>query len=96
MLDVIAALLSGGRATFQVPVDPEQETGLSQMFIAFSASSLGGPNGGHGIADAIIANLHEGNGNVRYPGERTLQTRRSSLEQGVPVDPSVWRVVQDL
>ena len=38
VLDVIAALLSGGRATFQVPTDPERETGLSQVFIAFSPS----------------------------------------------------------
>src|SRR5438093_2810497 len=84
VLDVIAALLSGGRATFQVPTDPERETGLSQVFIAFSPSSLGGSSGGAGIADAIIQNLREqGGGNVRYPGERTLETRRASLEQGV-------------
>jgi 3-dehydro-L-gulonate 2-dehydrogenase len=41
MLDLVAAILSGGRATRQVPATPETETGLSQVFIAFSVSSLG-------------------------------------------------------
>lgn len=33
---------------------------------------------------------------VRYPGEKVLQTRRDNLTNGVPVEPSVWRQVQDL
>jgi LDH2 family malate/lactate/ureidoglycolate dehydrogenase len=30
---------------------------------------------------------------VRYPGERTLETRRRNMEEGVPVDPEIWEAV---
>jgi LDH2 family malate/lactate/ureidoglycolate dehydrogenase len=30
----------------------------------------------------------------RYPGARTLDTRRHNLAEGIPVDPSVWQLVQ--
>ncbi|HEX8352267.1 MAG TPA: 3-dehydro-L-gulonate 2-dehydrogenase, partial [Pyrinomonadaceae bacterium] len=35
LLDMAAALLSGGLATHQIPADPLEETRLSQVFIAF-------------------------------------------------------------
>ncbi len=40
MLDIIAAVLSGGRATHEIPPDPLQETALSQVFIAVDVTSL--------------------------------------------------------
>jgi 3-dehydro-L-gulonate 2-dehydrogenase len=99
MLDLLAALLSGGRATFQVPPSPEAETGLSQVFIAFNLSSLGEPDVVMPIVERIIEDLQapalEG-GRARYPGERTLETRRRNLEEGVPVQPSIWHLVQSL
>ena len=36
----------------------------------------------------------EGMGAVRYPGEGMLAFRRDSLENGVPVDPGLWRRVR--
>jgi LDH2 family malate/lactate/ureidoglycolate dehydrogenase len=35
------------------------------------------------IADSVIAHIHKGKGDVRYPGERTLETRARSLKDGV-------------
>ena len=46
------------------------------------------------VADAVIAHLHAGDGEVRYPGERTLETRRQSLREGVPVDADIWARVK--
>jgi 3-dehydro-L-gulonate 2-dehydrogenase len=89
MLDMIAALLSGGRSTHEVPAHPEQETGLSQVFIALDVSSLSTEGEMTRVVDAILTDLR-----VRYPGERTLDTRRRNLAEGVPVEPSIWRVVQ--
>jgi 3-dehydro-L-gulonate 2-dehydrogenase len=97
MLDLLAALLSGGQATHQVPTDPEQETGISQMFIAFDVSVIDDP--GSRVADRIVEHLHataDGGGAVRYPGERTLETRRRNLEEGIPVEPSIWNEVRGL
>ena len=89
VLDLVAALVSGGHATHEVSSDPELETGLSQVFIAIDP---GGTNGG--LADRVIAHLHAGSGEVRYPGERTLAARIRNMREGVPVDPAIWQDVQ--
>lgn len=88
LLDLIAALLSGGLATHQILPDPERETRLSQVFIAISAGAGAGP-----IAGQVISSLGDG---IRYPGQHVLETRAENLAQGVPVDPEVWREVLSL
>ena len=104
MLDMIAALLSGGLATHEIPMNPERETGLSQVFIAMDVSTLDANKGASepmkGIVDRIIAHVHDGaaaaSEQARYPGERTLETRRRSLADGVPVDSTIWQEVRSL
>jgi 3-dehydro-L-gulonate 2-dehydrogenase len=91
VLDMVGALLSGGRATWQIPVDPERETGLSQVFVAFDLSAIAGRDLAGRVADEIIDHV-----GVRYPGGRTLETRTRNLAEGVPVEPSIWREVQEL
>ena len=96
-LDMIAAVLCEGRATHQVPATPEGETALSQVFIALDIASLSDPAATNRIVDAIVEDLRSrptGGDRIRYPGERTLETRRQNLVQGIPVDPSVWELVQ--
>jgi len=88
-LDLVAAILSGGRATHEIPADPELEAGLSQAFIAIDPTGADA-----GLVDRVIAHLHAGDGEVRYPGERTLETRNRNMREGVPVDPAIWRDVQ--
>lgn len=95
LLDMAAALLSAGLATHQIPPDPLAETCLSQVFIAFDLSRLGGTES-H-IVDDIVESLHtDGGEGVRYPGERTLRIRQENTEHGIPVEPSVWQQVQSL
>jgi 3-dehydro-L-gulonate 2-dehydrogenase len=99
LLDMVAALLSGGRATHEISAEPEEETGLSQLFLALDPSSLGGAESGSAIVDRILADLHGGGlpgEQVRHPGERTLATRRRSMAEGVPVDARVWDEVRAL
>jgi 3-dehydro-L-gulonate 2-dehydrogenase len=100
MLDLVAATLSGGGATHQIEPDPLRETGLSQVFLAIDPAHIAGPERTEQVADAIIEHLHRtpglGGSPVRYPGERTLQTRADSLRHGVPVDPEVWRYVREM
>jgi 3-dehydro-L-gulonate 2-dehydrogenase len=93
MLDMAAALLAGGLATHQIPLDPERESSLSQVFIAIDPSGLGRDDR---IADAIVEHLHATpamDAQVRYPGERTLETRRRNLLEGIPVDEATWKWV---
>jgi 3-dehydro-L-gulonate 2-dehydrogenase len=89
MLDLVAALLAGGRATHQIPTTPEQETGLSQVFLAFDVPSIAGRDQATRIVDAILADLR-----VRYPGERAFDTRRQYLDEGIPVEPSAWQFLE--
>jgi 3-dehydro-L-gulonate 2-dehydrogenase len=97
LLDMAAALLAGGLATHQIPPNPLEETRLSQLFLAFDLTPLGGTDAASSIADDIVENLHTGGGDgVRYPGERTLNVRRENLEKGIPVEPSVWELVRNL
>ncbi len=96
MLDMVAAILAGGQATHQIPQDPERESSLSQVFIAIDPSALGGHES---IADGIVAHLHAtpmGDEHVRYPGERTLDTRRRNLAEGIPVEEATWKWVREL
>jgi 3-dehydro-L-gulonate 2-dehydrogenase len=89
VLDMVAAILAGGRATHEVPADPEQETGLSQVFIAIDVASLASREALTRVVESILADLQ-----VRFPGQRTVETRARNLVEGIPVDPSAWQFAQ--
>ena len=96
VLDTIAAMLSGGLATHQIPTDPTRETGLSQIFLAIDPTNLASAEELTHIADNIIDNLHQAtpadpSKPIRYPGEQTLRLREENLRRGVPVDPEIWQ-----
>ena len=86
VLDMMAALLSGGRATHQVAPDPLREAGVSQVFLAFDLAAFGPASD---IADRIVASI-----GVRYPGERVLEIRAENLALGLPVEPVLWREIE--
>jgi len=100
LLDMLAGLLSGGLFTHQIAPDPERETKLSQVFIAFDISSRSPADDSARLVDEIIDHFHSPppplGPKVRYPGENVLQTRKENLASGVPVEPSIWREVQEL
>lgn len=95
MLDLVASLLARGSATHEITPDVVKETGLSQMFLAFDLPA------GDEFSEALINRVLDsvktaaaaGETPVRYPGERTLETRRENMEKGIPVDETVWAEV---
>ena len=97
MLDLLAALLSGGLATHQIAPESLKETGLSQVFLAFDPSLIdqGSENGK--VADQIIQYVQgapaSNEEKVRYPGQRTLEIRKQNLAEGIPVEPQVWQQI---
>jgi len=93
-LDLIAAALSAGQSTARIAADPEQETDLSQVFIAIDPAAVAPPDEMERMTDAAVAHLTTGEGDVRYPGLRTLETRARNLRDGVPVDPAIWSEVR--
>jgi 3-dehydro-L-gulonate 2-dehydrogenase len=57
VLDMIAAMMTLGKATCQISTDPLLETGISQMFIALNPGAFGPAPEADKIADAIVASL---------------------------------------
>jgi 3-dehydro-L-gulonate 2-dehydrogenase len=95
-LDLMAAMLSGGMATHQIPADPLQEHGISQVFIAIDPRAIASPEELDGIAQGVLDSLRRGTQidpakPARYPGEQTLHLREENLRLGVPVDPDIWK-----
>jgi 3-dehydro-L-gulonate 2-dehydrogenase len=98
VLDMLAAMLSGGLATHQIPLDPLRESGISQIFLAIDPSSLADSRELTQIAEGVLNSLREAtpvdpDKPVRYPGEQTSQLREENLRRGVPVDPEIWQQI---
>jgi 3-dehydro-L-gulonate 2-dehydrogenase len=98
VLDMLAAMLSGGVATHELPRDPVRESGQSQIFLAIDPGAVAGPQELSRIAEGILSSLREAtpadpDKPVRYPGEETLRLREENMRLGVPVDPEIWQQI---
>ena len=102
VLDMIAAMMALGQATYQIANDPVRETGVSQMFLTMNPEALG-PNPGSDsraaeIVEGVVASLHncqpaKQGSKVRYPGEQTLRSREENTRLGLPVEHEVWEQI---
>jgi len=95
VLDMLAAMLSGGRATHQLARDSLRESGQSQIFLAIDPSTFADTAELDRIASGILESLEaavplDPARPVRYPGQQTLRLREENLRLGVPVDSEVW------
>jgi 3-dehydro-L-gulonate 2-dehydrogenase len=101
VLDMMAAMLSGGRATHDIPQEPTRESGVSQVFLAIDPGGFVSREELERIADGILQSLQDAPPvdparPVRYPGEQTLHLREENLKLGVPVEPDVWQKLLSL
>ncbi len=97
MLDLLAVLLSGGHATYQVG-EIGAEYGVSQVFLTFDPKKLGMEGWMEQKSDQIIQDLISSKvfrdyESVRYPGENTLKLRNENLKKGVPVNEEKWNEI---
>jgi 3-dehydro-L-gulonate 2-dehydrogenase len=94
LLDVLAAMLSGGFPVVDVSKQ-NVENNLSQVFIAVHLSKLKNSNSIPALLQHIIDDYHQSipdkNSNVLYPGERVLAVREENSTQGIPVIEKVWK-----
>ncbi len=100
VLDMMAAILSGGLASFEIQKQ-QKETMLSQVFIAFDISKIGGKTLTDKMAQEIIDHFHSAkpkdkNSRIYYPGERTLEIRSENLQKGIPVDKEYWHQILNM
>jgi 3-dehydro-L-gulonate 2-dehydrogenase len=100
LLDMTAALLSGGLATHEI-VQRKAERAVSQVFIAFDITRPAGAAWVEAEVENILANLRTAQPTdpdeaVLFPGERVLRTRQSNLANGIPVDETVWQEILNM
>lgn len=100
LLDILATVLSAGLSTRELS-QKEVEYSVSQVFIAFSLEKLSNypiveQTIGEIISDFKNATPDESGGEIRYPGERVLQTRAENLKNGIPVSKTAWEEIEKL
>ncbi|TXE12161.1 3-dehydro-L-gulonate 2-dehydrogenase [Algoriphagus aquimarinus] len=98
VLDLLAAVLSGGNASFEVGKSGH-ESAVSQVFLCFDPTKLELTEWIETKSDALIEDLKSsstfGEKSVRYPGENTLETRNKNLKNGVPISEKLWSELQN-
>ncbi|REG82065.1 3-dehydro-L-gulonate 2-dehydrogenase [Algoriphagus antarcticus] len=98
VLDLLSAVLSGGNASFEVGKSGH-ESAVSQVFLCFDPTKLKLTDWIEAKSDALIEDLKSsatfGDKSVRYPGEKTLETRNKNLKNGVPIAEKLWAELQN-
>jgi len=100
LLDILSTILSAGLSTHKLS-ELEAEYGVSQVFIAIDIKQLSNFPAIENTISDIIADLKnstpaEIGAEIRYPGERVVQTRAENLKDGIPVNAKVWEEICSL
>jgi 3-dehydro-L-gulonate 2-dehydrogenase len=77
------------------------ETGISQVFLCIYPGIFNDNDLQQKLIDEIIDYTHDveamhPGGKTYYPGEKSELTRIRNLEEGIPVDDSVWEKVNKI
>lgn len=100
LLDILAALLSGGLSTKEIS-KKEVEQAVSQVFIVIDLIQLGESSIINRTIQEIIDDYlqsvpQDERTRISYPGQRVIETRIKNLEAGIPVLNEVWEQVLSL
>jgi 3-dehydro-L-gulonate 2-dehydrogenase len=100
VLDLMAVLISGGDSTKEIS-QRGRETGVSQVFMVIDIGSQPGSADINGKVNSIVedfldASPLKGFSDIRYPGQGMLAARKENIEKGIPVDPQIWKTIQEL
>lgn len=101
VLDLVAAVLSGGNTVTEIGRKYTDEVGLSQVFIAIDPSHMHTAQITDDIIETVITDIKTAtptteDGKIYYPGEIAAMTRAENLEKGIPVLDEVWRTITSL
>jgi 3-dehydro-L-gulonate 2-dehydrogenase len=100
LLDIFSTILTGGLSTSELS-KKEVEYGLSQVFIAIDIKKLSNFPSINDTVNAIIQDYKTSipageTDKIVYPGENIVRTRNKNLAEGIPVDKSVWSIIERL
>ena len=102
LLDLIAAILSGGKTTAAIDRYGKGSCGsCCQIFIAIDPLRFNSREMVQQAIDETIRQLKDSipvnaEADILYPGERTIRTREENREKGIPVDETIWKTVCQL
>ena len=99
-LDIIAALLSGGRATKDLS-DTQCDMGPSQIFIVINPKLFSDDAENEGLINEIISYFKSAEkinekSKIYYPGERALNNKKKNVEEGIKIDDRIFIEVKEL
>jgi len=100
VLDMLATILSAGNSTYRIN-SKEIETAISQVFICIYPEVFDDNDLQQKLIQEIIDFTHNvatinPEDKIYYPGERSAQTRKKNLKEGVLVEDSIWNKIIDL
>ena len=98
MLDLMAAMLSGGKTSLDLGPDAANERGMSQVFIAIHPAAVGDMEENERRMRKMLDFLHglevmDGMPGVRAPGENLERTRARHALEGIPVAQETWEQI---
>jgi len=102
VLDLVAAIMSGGLSTAQIDKVGMGSCGsCAQVFIALNPTTFSSKEEVDEIIRSTVEQLHNAEpvkeGSIpTYPGERTKETREKNLNLGIEADETVWADVCSL
>lgn len=100
VLDMLATLLSAGRSTYKLGLEPH-EYGVSQVFLCIYPDSFHDADLQEKLMEEIIAYAQditptEPKGKTYYPGERSLANKINNQKNGMQVSEEIWNKIIDL
>lgn len=100
MLDLMAAMLAGGRTSREIGAPADGEKGMSQVFICLHPAAVGDMADMERRMEQSIDFLHnlapvEGGRGVHAPGENLEATRARNRANGIPVTEGTWQKILD-
>ena len=100
LLDVVATVLTNANSVSKIGTFGD-EIGLTQIMIAIDPTKANTPEVTDNIVNEIINDIKSSEpvkegGEVFYPGEIELNTRKDNLENGIPVIDEVWEKIVSL
>lgn len=101
VLDLVAAVLSGGNSTYEVGKLGAYEYGLSQILIAIDPTKMSTAQFTDQQIDDVIQDLKnsepvEKDGKIYYPGEKSYLTRKENTQNGIPVLDRIWNSILEM
>ena len=95
VLDLAAAILSGGNTTKKIGEHPV-ETNLSQVFISIDIDRHLGKEQINDLISETLSFIRRENENASYPGERSLNNRKHHMEHGIEIPDEIWNGLLEL